>query len=118
VAYVVSLTIFISYKKYKKSKANEKIKTYTFFCAQNEAEETKPRLTDDTRKRRARLKMDRFACGGYLKITIDDDDLEMARFQFTHEMAHCHYVNINMDTRTKVMIEELKNWTPSQVSGS
>ncbi|KAJ7458659.1 hypothetical protein B0H11DRAFT_1681968, partial [Mycena galericulata] len=102
------------YKKKETSKASDSTCTYTFFCAQNEQEVTKDKLIDDPKKRRARIKMDRFPCNGYLRITVVDGD-ETVRLRLTHHRAHSQYINISMDEEIKQVIEEMKNSTASAV---
>ncbi|KAJ7461706.1 hypothetical protein B0H11DRAFT_1735762 [Mycena galericulata] len=83
------------YKKKSESRSST-ARTYTFFCAQNEKEETKTRLTEDLRKRRARMKMDRFPCDGYLYVTVDPNNPATIRLRVQHHRVHCHYVDISL----------------------
>ncbi|KAF8158821.1 hypothetical protein BJ912DRAFT_830518, partial [Pholiota molesta] len=76
------------YKKCKKSKTSDAIKTYTFFCAQLRGEETKQKLHENPTKRRARMSMDRFNCNGWLKITMTDGNSSLAGITITHHRAH------------------------------
>src|SRR3954453_10999452 len=66
-----------SYKKRQKN-------TYIFYCAQIEGEETLNKKVEDEAKRRARMKMDRFGCRGWLRITVDNNDLQTVKVWLTH----------------------------------
>ncbi|KAJ7712996.1 hypothetical protein B0H16DRAFT_1341846 [Mycena metata] len=84
------------YKKKAASRTTDTVITYTYFCAQNEKEVTKTRLVDDQRKRRARMKMERFPCNGWLHVTIDSEHPEHVRLRVQHHRVHCHYVDISL----------------------
>ncbi|KAJ7195764.1 hypothetical protein GGX14DRAFT_376709, partial [Mycena pura] len=103
------------YKKKAESRSSTAATTYTFFCAQNEKEETKTRLTDDVRKRRARMKMDRFLCNGYLHVTVSPDNPETIRLRLQHHRAHCHYVDISLPDDIKKLVEEMKDQPASNI---
>lgn len=68
----------ISFKKKQKSRGNESVAVYTFYCAQLSGEQTKHKLNEDTRKQRARMTMERFDCDGWMHITLDDEDLDIS----------------------------------------
>lgn len=104
-----------SYKKKTESRSSTAATTYTFFCAQNEKEETKTRLTDDLRKRRARMKMDRFPCNGYLHVTVNPNSPEIVRLRLQHHRAHCHYVDISLPDDIKKLVEDMKDQPASNV---
>ncbi|KAJ7810343.1 hypothetical protein B0H13DRAFT_1667537, partial [Mycena leptocephala] len=104
-----------SYKKKTESRSSTAATTYTFFCAQNEKEETKMRLTDDLRKRRARMKMDRFPCNGYLHVTVNPNSPEIVRLRLQHHRAHCHYVDISLPDDIKKLVEDMKDQPASNV---
>ncbi|KAJ7475581.1 hypothetical protein B0H11DRAFT_1659368, partial [Mycena galericulata] len=87
------------YKKATKSRTSDRVVTYNFFCAQNAKEVTKTRLVDDKRKRRARMKMDRFPCNGYLDVTADSDSRATVRLRVRHHRVHCQYVDISLDEK-------------------
>ncbi|KAJ7200340.1 hypothetical protein GGX14DRAFT_372334, partial [Mycena pura] len=103
------------YKKKAESRSSTAATTYTFFCAQNEKEVTKTRLTDDLRKRRARMKMDRFACNGYLHVTVNPDIPETIRLRVQHHRAHCHYVDISLPDDIKNLVEKMKDQPASNI---
>ncbi|KAJ7605827.1 hypothetical protein DFH06DRAFT_943878, partial [Mycena polygramma] len=83
--------------------------TYTFFCAQNENEVTKTRLTEDVQKRRARMKMDRFPCNGYLHVTVDPHNPAAVRLRAQHHRVHCQYIDISLPDEIKKLVEEMKD---------
>ncbi|KAJ7509804.1 hypothetical protein B0H11DRAFT_1791272, partial [Mycena galericulata] len=103
------------YKKKQQSKSAETVTTYTFHCAQNDKEVTKTRLVDDERKRRARMKMDRFPCEGYLHVTIDSATQGTARLRVQHHRAHCHYVDISVSPEITKLVEDMRNEPASNV---
>ena len=105
-----------SYKKFKKSSASDSVKTYTYYCAQNEDEVKKPHLHDETRKRRARMKMCRFPCKGTLQITIDDANLDLPlRLKLIHHQSHVEYVDISISKNIRDLVEGMKHESPSNV---
>ncbi|KAJ7104671.1 hypothetical protein C8R44DRAFT_551058, partial [Mycena epipterygia] len=102
-------------KKKSSSKVNPSTATYTFYCAQLKGEESKHTLVDDPKKRRARMKMDRFACDGWLHITINDDDLHLATVRMTHYRCHTPYLDISISQDVKKTVESMKNLSASKV---
>ncbi|KAF8220900.1 hypothetical protein L208DRAFT_1331139 [Tricholoma matsutake] len=78
----------ISFKKKQKSCGNESVAVYTFCCAQLNGEQTKHRLKEDTRKRCAHMTMEHFNCDGWIHITLDDKDLDVAVICMTHYQCH------------------------------
>lgn len=58
----------------------------TYFCAQLEGEQSKSRVQDSDRKSRSRIT--RYHCGGWLRITIMDDNEQLLRIRMTHTEAH------------------------------
>ncbi|KAJ7835612.1 hypothetical protein B0H13DRAFT_1482910, partial [Mycena leptocephala] len=106
------------YKKSKKSSASDAVRTYSYYCAQNEDEVKKSQLHDEPRKRRTRMKMSRFPCKGTLQITVDDDNLEIPqRLKLKHHQSHLHYVDISISKNIHDFVEAqkhekiLKIWT-------
>ncbi|KAJ7759006.1 hypothetical protein DFH07DRAFT_713342, partial [Mycena maculata] len=102
------------YKKKERSRSLESTLTYTFFCAQNEEEVIKEKLHPDPRERRTRIKMDRFPCNGYLRITVVEGEVTLG-IRLTHHRAHCQYVDISIDNDTKKLIEAMKDSPASAV---
>ncbi|KAJ7245269.1 hypothetical protein C8J57DRAFT_1082436, partial [Mycena rebaudengoi] len=66
-------------------------------------------------KRRARMKMDRFACDGWLHITVNDEDLELVTVRMTHYRCHTPYVDISIPKEVKETVESMKNLPASKV---
>ncbi|KAJ7352559.1 hypothetical protein DFH08DRAFT_693124 [Mycena albidolilacea] len=98
------------YKKSKKTAASDSVRTYSYYCAQNEDEVQKPHLHAQPHKCRARMKMDRFLCQGTLQITVDDDQLHVPlRLKLKHHLAHLHYVDISVSQSIKDLVENMKN---------
>ncbi|KAJ7247185.1 hypothetical protein B0H12DRAFT_965864, partial [Mycena haematopus] len=103
------------YKKKATSRTSDTAITYSFFCAQNDKEVTKPRLVDDQRKRRARMKMDRFPCNGWLHVTADSANQDSIRLRVRHHRVHCHYVDISLSEEITKLVEEMKNQPASNI---
>ncbi|KAJ7441818.1 hypothetical protein B0H11DRAFT_2348974 [Mycena galericulata] len=82
------------YKKKKASAGSDTTHAFTFFCAQNNKEITKQKLTEDPKKRRAH---------------------ETVGIRMTHFLTHCEYVDISMDEEIKNIVDEMKNSTPSAI---
>jgi hypothetical protein len=89
--------------------------TYIFYCAQLDGEETKNKVMDDAKKRRARMKMDRFKCGGWLRVTVDGDGQDMIRVRLIHTLPHQKYTDISLPEATTKIIEEMKDSPASKV---
>ncbi|KAF8838180.1 hypothetical protein BDN67DRAFT_971936 [Paxillus ammoniavirescens] len=70
----------------KKTKRGGKSTVVTYFCAQLEGEQSKSRTQDSDRKSRSRIT--RYHCGGWLRITIMDDNELLLRIRLTHAEAH------------------------------
>ncbi|KAJ7800075.1 hypothetical protein B0H14DRAFT_2245354, partial [Mycena olivaceomarginata] len=103
------------YKKKSSSKADKSTVTYTFYCAQLKGEESKHTLADDPKKRRARMKMDRFECDGWLHITVNDNNLQLATVRMTHHRCHTPYVDISIPQEVKQMVESMKHLPASKI---
>ncbi|KAF9235488.1 hypothetical protein BU15DRAFT_77977 [Melanogaster broomeanus] len=70
----------------KKTKRRWKSTVVTYFCAQLEGEQSKSRTQESDRKSRSRIT--RYHCGGWLRITIMDDNELLLRIRMTHAEAH------------------------------
>ena len=70
----------------KKTKRGGKSTVVTYFCAQLEGEQSKSRTQDSDRKSRSRIT--RYHCGGWLRITVMDDNEHLLRIRMTHAEAH------------------------------
>ena len=95
----------------KKSARGSASTVVTYFCAQLEGEQTKQKLHTDTNKRRGRTCMDRFACDGWLFITIVHNNNTRIRVRMTHSEAHVHYTDIAISEKIQNIIIEMKNST-------
>ncbi|KAJ7336939.1 hypothetical protein DFH08DRAFT_648889, partial [Mycena albidolilacea] len=105
-----------SYKKSKKTAASDSVRTYSYYCAQNEDEVQKLHLHAQAHKRRARMKMDQFLCQGTLQITVDDDQLHVPlRLKLKHHLAHLHYVDMSVSQSIKDLVENMKNDTAANI---
>ncbi|KAG8221483.1 hypothetical protein J3R82DRAFT_1696 [Butyriboletus roseoflavus] len=70
----------------KKTKRGGKSTVVTYFCAQLEGEQSKSRTQFSDRKSRSRIT--RYHCGGWLRITVMDDNEHLLRIRMTHAEAH------------------------------
>ncbi len=61
------------------------------------------------------MKMDRFACSGWLRVTFNSNDVSIARVRITHHHVHTPYVNIGLGEKEKNLIQELRHLAPSKV---
>jgi hypothetical protein len=104
-----------SYHSVRHSKASAKVNTYVFYCAQLKGEETKNKISEDRKKRRARMKMDRFNCNGWLNVNINDDEPHITRVRITHYRCHQPYTDISVSTEVETLVESLKNMSAAQV---
>ncbi|KDR82282.1 hypothetical protein GALMADRAFT_115207, partial [Galerina marginata CBS 339.88] len=95
---------------------SDSIKTYTFFCSQLRGEETKQKLNEDPKKRRARMTMDRFDCNGWLRITMTDGYPNLAGIKITHHRTHCQYVDISLTDKVSAIIQAMVDMPASKVS--
>ncbi|KAJ7927678.1 hypothetical protein B0H13DRAFT_1537461, partial [Mycena leptocephala] len=103
------------YKKKSSSRTSQSTSTYTFYCAQLKGEESKHVLTVDPKKQRARMKMDRFPCDGWLNITVNEEDLQLAAIRMTHHRCHTPYVDISIPKKVKETVESMKNLPASKI---
>jgi hypothetical protein len=109
------MSMSISFKKKQKSRGNESVAVYTFYCAQLSGEQTKHKLNEDTSKRRARMTMERFNCDGWMHITLDDENLETAVIRMTHYQCHHPYLDISILPEIAQEIERLKDLSAAKV---
>ncbi|KAJ8095385.1 hypothetical protein PM082_023155 [Marasmius tenuissimus] len=93
------------YKETRPSKSDPEVKTFKFFCAQNEKEVTKPRLHPDPERQRERTAMKRFNCEGYLLVKMRTGVPREARIKLRHH-PHPGYVDIGIPVHYKEMIRE------------
>ncbi|KAJ7694761.1 hypothetical protein B0H17DRAFT_931407, partial [Mycena rosella] len=98
------------------SRVDTSIITYTFYCAQLKGEEAKHVKVDDTKKQRAQMKVDRFVCDGWLHITINENDLNVAAVRMTHHRCHNPCVDISIPKSVKETVEKMRNLPASKVS--
>lgn len=73
----------------KKSTRGGKSTVVTYHCAQLEGEQTRrtPK-EDDGNRRNRREKLKRYHCGGWLKITVVDENDLLVRIRISHAEAH------------------------------
>ncbi|KAF7978602.1 hypothetical protein HWV62_45332 [Athelia sp. TMB] len=99
----------------KKTRRGAGSSVITYHCAQLEGDERKPRLHDDPKKRRGRVKMPRFNCGGSLLLTIPDGRNLPIRIRIEHDEAHPHYTDISIPSEVQELIRSMKGSTPSDI---
>ncbi|KAF8230921.1 hypothetical protein L208DRAFT_1102684, partial [Tricholoma matsutake] len=105
-----------NYKKKQVSKTCDGITMYSFYCAQLKGEQTKHKLTDDTRKRCARMTMDRYQCDGWLHVTVNESDLSTVCVCITHYHWHHPYTDISISDNIAEEIEKLKDLPAAKVN--
>ena len=103
-----------SYKMKRESGSATGTRTYIFYCAQLDGEQTKNQLTE-TGKRRARMTMDRFKCSRWLFLTLDENDLTTMGCRVTHYRPHPPYTDISMSEDVMKEVETLKDSTAAKV---
>ena len=79
-------------------------------------EETKQKLHENGKKRRARMFMDRFDCNGRLRITMVDGNPKLAGVKIIHYRPHCHYVDISLTDKVDAIIQSMVDMPASKVS--
>lgn len=79
--------------------------TFRYVCAQREGEQTKNKLTNKPNANRDRSYMNRFECGGELRITTHEHDRDSARVVITHTIHHIPYCDISIPDEIKALIE-------------
>jgi hypothetical protein len=61
------------------------------------------------------MRMDRFACNGYLHVTADERDTGTVRVTITHHLPHLPYCDISIPKSIEDEIEQLKDLPASKV---
>ena len=89
--------------------------TYVFYCAQLEGEETKNKKINNEKKRRPRMKMERFKCSGWLRITVVDGDPSTVKVRLVHSRSHPAYTDISLPDATAQLIREMRDSTAAKV---
>ncbi|CAK5267884.1 unnamed protein product [Mycena citricolor] len=86
-----------------------------FYCAQLEGEQTDNKLHEDESKQRARVKMTRYHCNGWLNVTINERKMDEAVIRVSHHIPHPLYNDISIPTEAKKIIETSHNSTPTKI---
>ncbi|KAJ7843216.1 hypothetical protein B0H14DRAFT_2585858 [Mycena olivaceomarginata] len=81
------------YKKSKKSSASDSVVSYSYYCAQNEAEVKKSTCTDEDVP---------------ISITVDNDNLELP-VRLKHHQSHLNYVDISIGGDIGDFVEDHKH---------
>ena len=61
------------------------------------------------------MTMDRFPCEGWLIVTVDEGNRDMASIRITHHHCHVPYMDISISEDVAQLIEEMKNLPASKV---
>ncbi|KAG6917946.1 hypothetical protein DXG01_017130, partial [Tephrocybe rancida] len=96
-----------NYKKKTPSKTSSTLMKYSYYCAQNEAEQSKPKLNENPSKRRARMCMQRFKCDGWLHVSVDENDSSQVIMRITHYENHIPYTDISVSEKVEELIGSL-----------
>lgn len=60
--------------------------------------------------------MDRWECGGSLRITVNDERPGVFRIRLTHEEKHAAYCDISASAEVMELVEKLKDLPAGDVS--
>ena len=71
----------------KQSEKTAEVTTYTFYCAQLAGEQTQQKCTE-MGKRCVHMTMDQYKCGGWLILTINENELASVGIHLTHHWQH------------------------------
>ncbi|KAG6907426.1 hypothetical protein DXG01_008891 [Tephrocybe rancida] len=80
---------------------------YSYYCTQNESEQTKQKLNKDPSKRCARMCMQRFKCDGWLHVSVDKNNSSQVILRITHYENHIPYTNISVSEKVEELIGSL-----------
>jgi hypothetical protein len=89
---------------------------YVWHCAQLNGQATKNKKIKKPAKRHVHMKMDRFNCNGWLRITVNNDDTSILRVWLTHHQCHQPYTDISIPKSIKDIITEMKDSSAVKVS--
>jgi hypothetical protein len=89
--------------------------THIFYCAQSEGEETKNKKCDERKNQRARMKMERFKCHGWLRILANEKETQMVKVRFTHTIPHEEYTDISIPDEIAKIIDDMKSSSAAKV---
>jgi len=87
-----------------------------YHCAQLKGQQSKRRLHDDNKKRRGRVHMPRYDCGGWMHITVPENRTLTVHVRMRHDIVHPHYLDISLPDEVRALIEKMKSSTPNDVS--
>jgi hypothetical protein len=85
--------------------------SYVYLCNQSAALQKQSVLMDKMEWRRDRDYMDHFTCKGELQLTINSNQLTIARVVLIHKCSHQEYCDISLPHNAKSIIHELKDLT-------
>ena len=61
------------------------------------------------------MKMDRFGCHGWLRVTVDDGDLRTVKVRLTHALAHPSYTDISIPEVIAKRVKEMRDSSAAKV---
>jgi hypothetical protein len=61
------------------------------------------------------MKMDRFRCHGWLRVTVDDGDLRTVKVRLTHALAHPSYTDISLPEVIAKRVNEMRDSSAAKV---
>jgi hypothetical protein len=111
---IILTDLILSQKKVCKGAGSTVV---TYYCAQLEGPQSTQRLHKDGKKRRGRVFMPRYDCGGWMQIIVPENRALAVRVRIQHNIAHPHYSDISLLEEVQALIEKMKSSTPSDVSG-
>ncbi|KAG8915415.1 hypothetical protein FRC00_004714 [Tulasnella sp. 408] len=99
-----------------KTQLTEQACSFRYNCAQRDGAQTKPKThAEDPDLQRDRDYMTRFACGGSLRITLNDAEPLRPRIRFVHQKHHIPWVDISPSDEIKAYIIENKVLGPARL---
>jgi hypothetical protein len=85
-----------------------------YHCAQSEARQNAPKISDRVEVKRDKLAMDAFHCHGWLHITVNDWD-NIAFVKILHRDDHIPYWSIDVPPDVVEFVRKNPKLTPGQV---
>ncbi|KAK0195242.1 hypothetical protein F5146DRAFT_924422, partial [Armillaria mellea] len=103
------------YKKVIESESTADMKTYFYYYAQIEGEQTRNKLYTNPKKRRAQMMMDHFPCHGWMYVQVSETDLTVVNMCLSHHCVHTPYCDISIDGQVKTILDEMSDMPAHKV---
>ncbi|CAG8804622.1 37040_t:CDS:1 [Gigaspora margarita] len=99
---------------YNRQYNGNKLTTYWYMCSQRDILQKKPHKNPDKSKQRDITSMERFECGGILKISIDKTKY-LAKVTLHHKELHSKLINLSTPQYIKDFIKDNINLLPREI---